>query len=86
MVVILRPTSEPMGEMHERRASPSTWTVQAPHWAMPHPNLVPVRPSTSRSAHSRGMLGSASTWRSAPLMLRLTILLTSVIRTSGSSR
>ena len=60
-----------MGVMQERLASPSTWTVQAPHWAMPQPNLVPVSPSTSRSAHSSGMLGSASTSCSAPLTLSL---------------
>ena len=28
----------------ERTASPFRWTVQAPHWAMPQPNFVPVMP------------------------------------------
>jgi hypothetical protein len=32
----------------ERIAAPSIWTVQAPHCAMPHPYLVPVRPTFSR--------------------------------------
>src|SRR5882762_1130233 len=34
---------------------------------MPQPNLVPGRPATSRTAHSRGMLGSASSVVDLPL-------------------
>src|SRR6266446_313771 len=34
---------------------------------MPQPNLVPVRPATSRTAHSKGMLGSASSVVDLPL-------------------
>src|ERR1700678_1501516 len=34
---------------------------------MPQPNLVPGRPATSRTAHSRGMLGSASNVVGLPL-------------------
>jgi hypothetical protein len=41
-------------------ATPSMCTVQAPHWAMPQPNLVPVKPSVSRSTHSNGVSGSTS--------------------------
>ena len=37
----------------ERIGVPSRCTVQAPHWAMPQPNLVPVMPRTSRSTHSK---------------------------------
>jgi hypothetical protein len=48
------------GVWQERTAMPSRCTVQAPHKASPQPNLVPVRPSRSRSAHSSGMSGSAS--------------------------
>ena len=33
------------GVRQERRGSPSTCTVQAPHWPMPQPNFVPVMPS-----------------------------------------
>src|SRR5262249_36587698 len=44
-------------------------TVQAPHAAMPQPNLVPVRPITSRRAHSRGMSEGTSTWRFLPLIM-----------------
>src|SRR6202000_2259343 len=39
---------------------PSRWMVQAPHIAIPQPNLVPCRPATSRIAHNNGMAGSAS--------------------------
>ena len=35
--------------LHERVGSPSRCTVQAPHWAMPHPNFVPVSLSCSRT-------------------------------------
>src|SRR5437870_12649799 len=55
-----------IGVMHERTACPSTCTVQAPHSAMPQPNLVPVRPSTSRSTHSTGMSDGTSTVWSVP--------------------
>jgi len=44
MVVTARPFTSPTGRTQERTGLPSRWTVQAPHWAMPHPNLVPVRP------------------------------------------
>ena len=45
----------------------SRCTVHAPHSAMPQPNLVPVRPTTSRMAHSRGIFGSASKLVGLPL-------------------
>jgi hypothetical protein len=40
-----------------------------PHWAIPHPNLVPVRPRLSRSTHSNGVSPTASTSRAWPLTL-----------------
>ena len=49
------------GNTQERVARPLTCTVQAPHWAMPQPYLVPVRPRVSRSTHNSGVPGSAST-------------------------
>src|ERR1700730_5381028 len=58
---------------HERIGCPSRCTVHAPHNAMPQPNLVPVRPSVSRSTHSNGMSGSTSTSVSLPLTLSLII-------------
>ena len=60
---------------------PSTCTVQAPHWAMPQPNLVPVRPSRSRSTQSRGMSAGAFTSRSAPLTVSFMALSSRGLRT-----
>ena len=48
-------------------------TVHAPHWAMPHPYFVPVRPSCSRSTQSSGVLGSTSTCCCLPLTVKRTI-------------
>src|SRR4051812_13414404 len=50
--------------------SPLMCTEQAPHCAMPHPYLVPVRPTCSRITHSSGVFGSTSTCCVLPLMLR----------------
>jgi hypothetical protein len=60
VVIFLSPTAA-TGKTHERTAAPSRCTVQAPHWAMPQPNFVPVRPTRSRKTHSKGMSGGAST-------------------------
>src|SRR5262245_32595150 len=57
--------------MQERTATPSTWTVQAPHNAIPQPNFVPVMPSTSRSTQSSGVSPSTSTPCVPPLTLML---------------
>src|SRR6516225_7749826 len=61
IVVICLPSAALTGTEHERMATPSMCTVQAPHWAMPQPYLVPVRPIVSRNTHSSGVLGSTST-------------------------
>ena len=55
----------------ERIASPSRCTVQAPHRAMPHPNFVPVMPSTSRKTHNSGISGDASTVCDLPFKVNL---------------
>src|SRR5678815_2476984 len=73
MVVIFLPSTALTGMTHERTAVPSMCTVQAPHWAMPQPNLVPVRPTCSRSTHSSGVLGSTSTLVDFPLTVKLAI-------------
>src|SRR5262244_3965473 len=62
-----------IGVTQERVALPSMCTVQAPHSAMPQPNLVPVRPTCSRMAHSRGVLGSTLTSMELPLIVKRTI-------------
>jgi len=60
-VVIFFPSAAATGMTQERTAAPSTCTVQAPHWAMPQPYFVPVRPTCSRIAHNKGVLGSTVT-------------------------
>src|SRR6266567_2233752 len=60
IVVICLPTASLTGSEHERTASPLICTVQAPHWEMPQPYLVPVRPTFSRITHKRGVSGATS--------------------------
>ena len=67
MVVTCLPATADSGMTQERIAAPSRWTVQAPHSAMPQPNLVPCRPATSRTAHNNGMFGSTSSVVGLPL-------------------
>ena len=67
MVVICLPATALSGSEHERVGTPSTCTVQAPHWAIPQPYLVPIRPITSRSTHSSGVSGSTSTSCESPI-------------------
>ena len=57
--------------MQERTASPLMCTVQAPHIAMPQPNLVPVMLSVSRRTHSSGISGTASTVCGFPFKVNL---------------
>ncbi len=61
MVVTWRPSTLAAGVMQERIGLPSRCTVQAPHWAMPQPYLVPVRPIRSRITQSSGISGVTST-------------------------
>src|SRR5690242_8597406 len=67
MVVTLRPLAAAIGVMHDRTALPSRWTVHAPHWPMPHPNLVPVSPIESRNTQSSGVSAATSTVCDRPL-------------------
>src|SRR6266568_7806763 len=73
MVVICFPSAPLTGKEQERVATPSIWTVQAPHCAMPQPYLVPVRPTCSRITHNSGVLGSTSISSVLPLMVRRAI-------------
>src|SRR5712691_12625300 len=73
MVVTFLPAAADRGVEQERTGSPSRCTVQAPHWAMPQPNFVPVMRSESRSTHKRGVPGAASTSRVLPLTTRETM-------------
>src|SRR4030081_763158 len=55
MVVTLVPATALTAVMQDRVARPSTSTVQAPHMPIPPPNLVPVRPISSRIVQRRGV-------------------------------
>src|SRR5204863_9752528 len=66
----------------ERWTSPLMCTAQAPHWAMPQPYLVPVRPTCSRKAQSRGV--SPSTFTST--VLPFTFSLATVVLLGESAR
>src|SRR3984893_18520802 len=68
VVIFLAPTAL-TGIEQDLVAIPSMWTVQAPHWAMPQPYLVPVRLRVSRRTHSSGVSGSTSTCCACPLMV-----------------
>ncbi len=61
MVVICLGPTDPTGTWQERVATPLMCTVQAPHWAMPQPYLVPVNPTVSRMTQSSGVSDSTST-------------------------
>ena len=50
---------------------PLMCTVHAPHCAMPQPNFVPLRSSTSRSTQSSGMSAGTSTVWDLPLTLNV---------------
>src|ERR1700716_1792379 len=71
MVVIVLPAAAEIGVMQERVATPSRCTVHAPQSAMPHPNFVPVRPSSSRSVHKIGVSDGTSTVTDLPLTFRV---------------
>jgi hypothetical protein len=61
MVVMRLSAAAATGVTQDLIGWPSRWTVQAPQSAMPQPNLVPLRPITSRNAHSTGMSSGTST-------------------------
>src|SRR5215813_15571426 len=73
VVIFLAPTAL-TGIEQDLVATPSMCTVQAPHWAMPQPYLVPVRPSVSRNTHSNGVSGSTSTCCVCSLTVRRNIV------------
>src|SRR5205814_3272769 len=73
MVVTLAPLTLPRVVLHERTALPLTCTVHAPHCAMPQPNLVPGRFSSSRITHRSGVLSSDCAETGFPLRVNETI-------------
>src|SRR3989442_1087231 len=71
MVVTRLPATAATGSTQLRVATPSKWTVHAPHCARPQPNFVPVRPSVSRSTQSSGVSGLSVTERDLPLTVNV---------------
>src|SRR5262245_9063606 len=70
------PAAAHSGVSQAATACPSTSTLQAPHWFVPHPKWLPVRPSRPRNTESSGVAGSASMRRSMPLTRSVTGSLT----------
>jgi hypothetical protein len=68
MLATLRPLATVTGVWQASAGAPSRCTVQAPHWAMPQPNQVPVKPSSSPRYRSSGISVSPSKRRSVPFM------------------
>src|SRR6266853_933332 len=71
MVVTALPFTPETGIRQENMRSPSMCTMHAPHWPAPHPNLVPLSFSSSRSTHRRRVLSGALTLTGLPLTLKL---------------
>src|SRR6185369_11787119 len=65
---------------------PSTCTVQAPHRPCPQPNLVPVKPSSSRITQSSGVSGSAWALTALPFKLKGTLIPVSLMLTLSLPR
>ena len=71
MVTTFLPATSEICSPQARTASPPRWSVEAPHSATPQPNLVPVRPTSSRKNHMSGIEGSPSNLRSCPFTWKL---------------
>lgn len=70
IVVIFFPAARETGATQDRTASPSMWTVQAPHCAIPQPYFVPVSFSESRITHSSGVEGGSATLTAFPFTVK----------------
>src|SRR5208282_1446032 len=86
IVVTFFPTARDTGVTHERTASPSRCTVQAPHCAIPQPYFVPVRCRFSRKTHSSGIWGSTSTVDRFPFTTSVITVNSSQTRPAGLAR
>jgi hypothetical protein len=69
IVVMARSRTAPTASMQERTGLPPICTVQAPHWAIPRPNFVPVMPRMSRRTQSSGVAAGASNDFYSPLIV-----------------
>src|SRR3989442_13131443 len=70
-VVIFVLVTARAGVTQERTGFPSTSTVQAPHCAMPHPNLAALSSRSLRRMYSKGVSGAAATGQRRPLTVRV---------------
>src|SRR5690625_855925 len=60
IVMISAPSQAMAKTVQDFTLSPSTWTVQAPHWLVSQPTCVPVSPNPSRRNWTRSVLPSTS--------------------------
>src|SRR5580692_3356209 len=74
MVVIFAAATALSEVMQDLVARPSTCTVQAPQKPIPQPNLVPVRPSSSRITQSNGASSGLCTETARPLRLNVVMV------------
>ncbi len=73
-IVVTSPSTVAARQKQESTRTPSTSTVQAPHWPWSHPFLVPVSASRSRSASSKVTRGSSSSRCSRPFTFSTTCM------------
>src|SRR5262245_8839917 len=71
IVTTFLPATAETGVVHALTAWPPTSTVQAPHTAMPQPNLVPVNPNSSRTTHISGVSGGDADETDFPFRIKL---------------
>src|SRR5262245_29943827 len=72
MVVTDCPSACTARLVHDLVATPSTRTVQDPHWLVSQPTLVPVSRATSRMKCTSNKRGSTSRAYERPLIVMLT--------------
>ena len=83
-VVTARSPTPPTGRQHERAATPSTNTRQAPHSPSPQPNLGPFSPRSLRSTCSSGAAGGTASSCKWPLTRRAMAALLKSARQASS--
>jgi len=74
MVVMRLPTAADAGSWHAFIGCPSTWMVQAPQRAIPHPYLVPGEPDIVAQDPEEGVSGSTSTVSGLLLMFKVSCM------------
>ena len=69
-VVTDRPAALEAGVTHDRTGSPLINTVQVPHWALPHPYLVPLTAKSWVNTANKVVLGSVGVCTGRPFKLK----------------